>query len=128
MFSDCSSLQQLDLTNFNTGNVKDMSSMFWGCKALTEIDLSKFNTKNVTDMSCIFSGCTSLTKLNLSKFNTKNVTDMDNMFSNCNSLRTITSPNKNLNKKIIEQLKKLGFKGEPQQNEDNKFVWEKQPN
>jgi len=49
------------------------------------------------------------------------------MFNNCISLHTVTS-NNNLDPKIIQQLVKLGFKEEPQQNEDNKFVWEKQPN
>ena len=51
---------------------------------------------------------------------------MDYMFSECKALQTVTSPNKNLNKKIIEQLKKFGFKGEPQNNEaEDKFVWKK---
>ena len=31
MFSGCSSLKELNLNNFNTNNVIDMSSMFWGC-------------------------------------------------------------------------------------------------
>ena len=50
---------------------------------------------------------------------------MSSMFNGCKALQTITSHNKNLDKKIIEKLKKLGFKDEPQQNEDNKFVWKK---
>ena len=31
MFCECSSLKELNLTNFNTNNVTDMSFMFKGC-------------------------------------------------------------------------------------------------
>lgn len=31
MFYDCSNLGKLDLTNFNSSNVTDMSFMFYGC-------------------------------------------------------------------------------------------------
>ena len=33
MFRDCSSLESIDLTSFNTTNVKDMSFMFDGCSS-----------------------------------------------------------------------------------------------
>ena len=39
--------------------------MFHGCSSLTKIDLSNFNTKNVTNMSCMFWGCSSLRKENV---------------------------------------------------------------
>ena len=58
MFSGCSSLKQLNLSNFNTNNVTDMVGMFSGCSSLEELNLSNFNTKNVTNMECMFSGCT----------------------------------------------------------------------
>ena len=35
MFSGCSSLTNINLANFNTNNVKNMSYMFSGCKILT---------------------------------------------------------------------------------------------
>ena len=34
--------------------------MFWGCKNLTSLNLSNFNTENVYDMSKMFSECNSL--------------------------------------------------------------------
>ena len=83
MFFNCSSLKNLDLSNFNTKNVTDMRSMFYNCSSLKELDLSKFNTNNVTYMSNMFDSCSSLTKLDLSQFNTDNVTDMIWMFYNC---------------------------------------------
>ena len=56
MFCYCSSLTYLDLSNFNTNNVKDMSYMFCDCSSLTSLNLSNFNTNNVTNMSYMFSG------------------------------------------------------------------------
>ena len=49
-----------------------MNGMFSGCSSLTNINLSNLNTKNVTDMRCIFDHCYSLTNIDLSNFNTKN--------------------------------------------------------
>ena len=63
-----------------------MSDMFWGCSSLTNINLSNFNTQNVKNMSSMFSRCNSLTNINLSNFNIQNVTDMSYMFYQCNSL------------------------------------------
>ena len=34
MFSGCSSLQSINLSSFNTTNVKDMRCMFYGCSSL----------------------------------------------------------------------------------------------
>ena len=47
MFYDCSSLKELNFSNFNTSNVTNMSAMFFGCLSLEKLDLSKFNTINV---------------------------------------------------------------------------------
>ena len=58
MFSGCSSLKQLNLSNFNTNTATDTVGMFSGCSSLEELNLSNFNTKNVTNMECMFSGCT----------------------------------------------------------------------
>ena len=62
MFSECSSLININLSNFNTNNVTNMSYMFSRCSSLTNINLSNFNTNNVTDMSDMFSGCKKLNK------------------------------------------------------------------
>ena len=60
-----------------------MGGMFYGCSSLKELNLSNFNTNNVINMECMFSGCSSLKDLNLSNFNTNNVTNMISMFSGC---------------------------------------------
>ena len=57
MFYGCSSLKELNLNNFNTNNVTDMSYMFYGCSSLKELNLNNFITNNVTDVSYMFVGC-----------------------------------------------------------------------
>ena len=57
MFEGCSSLKELNLSNFNTNNVTNMYSMFHGCSSLKELNISNFNTNNVTNMSDMFSKC-----------------------------------------------------------------------
>ena len=89
MFFGCSSLTSLDLSNFNKSNVINMSYMFSNCKSLISIDLSNFNTSNVTNMNDMFSHCSSLINLDLSNFNTVNVTSMNDMFGSCSSLTSL---------------------------------------
>ena len=60
MFSNCSSLNSLNLSNFNTNNIINMSYMFSDCSSLTSLNLSNFNTNNVNNMSYMFSYCSSL--------------------------------------------------------------------
>ena len=43
MFCGCSSLKELNLNNFNTNNVKDMSGMFYYCSSLKKLNINNFN-------------------------------------------------------------------------------------
>ena len=94
MFASCSSLTSLDVTKFNTVNVTNMSKMFYDCVALLSLDVTNFNTANVTNMSYMFFCCSELTSLYLTNFNTEKVTDMENMFFDCSSLTTIYASSK----------------------------------
>ena len=89
MFRECSGLTSLDLSNFDTSQVTDMSQMFNYCSKLTSLDVSKFDTSNVTNMSSMFYYCSSLTSLDLSSFNTSKVTDMSFMFYYCSRLTNL---------------------------------------
>ena len=93
MFSECGSLQELDISGFHTENVTNMYCMFYGCKNLKELDASKFNTENVTDMSYMFYGCENLTELDVSHFNTENVNNMYCMFYDCENLTELNADN-----------------------------------
>ena len=86
MFSGCSSLENIDLTDFNTSSLTQLSSIFSGCSSLKSIDLSKFDISNVQDMSYIFYNCISLKTINLANFNGHNIVNMNYSFSGCKSL------------------------------------------
>ncbi len=116
MFRECTSLETLDLSSFNTKKVKNMYAMFDGstnlrsitlpkgfigssvtnlfsmfkdCTSLTELDLSGSNSENVKDMSEMFNGCSALSKLVLTDFKTGQVSTMESMFLNCSTLETL---------------------------------------
>ena len=116
MFSNCTSLETLDLSSFNTekvtnmsdmfvgstnlrtinlpkgfigSNVTDLNGMFRGCASLTELDLSGSNAEKVKDMYKMFYGCVALSNLNLSGFKTGSLTDMRYLFSSCQSLESL---------------------------------------
>ena len=82
-------IKKLDLSGWDTSNVTDMQSMFWGCRSLKEINISNWDTSNVTDMGYMFVYCESLKKLDLSGWDISNVTDMFSMFGNCSSLEKL---------------------------------------
>ena len=87
MFSCCTSLQNIDLSNFDTSSAIKMNFMFFECKKLEELDLSNFNTSNVNNMSFMFKNCSSLKKLNIVNFNTNNVDGINCIFSSCKNLK-----------------------------------------
>ena len=94
MFCGCRKLKTLNISNFDTNKVTNMSTMFNACMNLTELNISNFDTGNVTDMSLMFSFCSNLATLNLSNFDTRNVTNMESMFHECDNLATIYVSNK----------------------------------
>ena len=78
---DIKNILEIDLSNFDTSMVMDMSNMFYSMSKLTTLNLSNFDTSNVTDMRSMFNGMTNLASLDISSFNTKNVENMSGMFS-----------------------------------------------
>ena len=55
-------LKKINLSNFNTKNVKDMSFIFNHCESLEELDLSNFKTNYVKNIRKMFSLCLLLKK------------------------------------------------------------------
>ena len=74
-----SKLTTLDLSSFDTSNVKNMFYMFFSSVATEIKGLNNFNTSKVTNMYGMFFG-TKATSLDLSSFDTSNVTSMKQMF------------------------------------------------
>ena len=93
MFNSCNNLTTLDVSDFNTSKVTNMSSMFQNCFKLTLLDVSNFVTVNVTDMSNMFNECNSLTSLDVSNWDTSNVTSMSNLFRRCYVLNELDMSN-----------------------------------
>ena len=93
MFSGMSHLTTLDLSNFDTSQVTNMNNMFSGMSNLTTLDLSNFDTSQVTNMNNMFSGMSNLTTLDLSNFDTSKVTNMERMFNNMTNLTTLNLSN-----------------------------------
>ena len=80
---------ELDLSHFDTSQVTNMSSMFYGMSNLTTLNLSYFDTSQVTNMEAMFRGMSNLTTLNLSSFDTSQVTNMSSMFYGMSNLTTL---------------------------------------
>ena len=99
MFGLCEKLTSIDLSNFDTSNVTDMSDLFntsnifSSYSALTTLNISNLNTSNVTSMFSMFNSCTSLTALDVSSFNTSKVINMSFMFAGCSGLTTLDISN-----------------------------------
>ena len=83
-------IKTLDVSGFDSSEVKDMSMMFSEMFALENLDLSHFDTSSATNMQQMFFYSYNLKGLDLSNFNTSNVTSMHAMFD---SLGIITSNN-----------------------------------
>lgn len=89
VFSNCSTLTQLDLSNWDTRNVQYMIGTFSGCTNLTEINCSGWNTSKVYNMQAAFYNCKSLQTLPVRDWDSRSVMYMDNAFAYCESLTNL---------------------------------------
>ena len=89
MFMGLSNLSSLNIASLDTSNVINMKSMFKNDKSIKNLDLSTFNTSNVEDMNSMFCGTSTLSTLDLSSFNTSKVKDMALMFFGLNAMANI---------------------------------------
>ena len=89
IFSGCYDLYSVDLSSFDSTNVKEMCCMFDRCKRLKTINFSSFKTDKVNNMRSMFYGCHTLDSIDLSSFNTTKVNDMSRIFYECYSLKSI---------------------------------------
>ena len=89
MFGGCSILESLDVTGWNTSNVKDMYDMFYICERLKSLDLSSWDVSNVKNMSGMFHYCSRLKSLDLSSWDVSGVDTMEGMFYYCSNLKSL---------------------------------------
>ena len=102
MFAYDRALNKLDLSKFDTSKVTTFNSMFYSCDKLDSIiGLSQWNTEDATDMSSMFAYDFSLKELDFSssnqklkpsRFNTSpsKVKNFSSMFAGCKVLKSIT--------------------------------------
>ena len=60
MFKGLTNIIEIDLSNFETSKVKDMSYMFDNCTNLEKINFGNINTSLVENMKCLFHGLTKI--------------------------------------------------------------------
>ena len=69
MFYGDYSLENLDLSSFDTSKVKNFDYLFYGCSALTKLNLNNFVPDNLESYVWIFADCYNLSYIDISKSN-----------------------------------------------------------
>ena len=93
LFYGCESLEELDLSNFDTSSVEKMNFMFYYLKSIKSLGISNFNTEKVEYMNYMFKGCESLISLDISSFQVEQLKNFDGMFSSCLSIKSLNISN-----------------------------------
>ena len=66
-------IKRIKSNNFNTNNVTNMSYMFSECSSLKELNLTNFTTNKVKDMRSMFSECSDDLKSKIKSFKFQNI-------------------------------------------------------
>lgn len=89
MFSECTQLEELNLSGFNMSQVENISCMFYHCEALQNINFFGWDTSHVRLMDRLFAHCSSLKAVDTRWLNTSLVTNLSNLFYCCKSLKSL---------------------------------------
>ena len=82
MFSQLSSIININLYNFNSSKTNSMESMFDGCLKLKNIlNISNLKTNSVTNINTMFKNCESLSSI--LTIENKDIEQYTNVFENC---------------------------------------------
>ena len=89
IFNDCKKLENLNISTFETGNVKYFEEMFKNCSSLMRLpSIIDFDMKNAESLEGMFKDCSNLNSLpDISGWDLRNVKNMKEMFSGCENLR-----------------------------------------
>ena len=94
---------KIEITNFISNKVTDMSEMLYNCNNLKEIiGLNNLITNNVIYMDKMFSRLDNLAYIDVSNFNTRRVESINNMFSYNLNLVEIKGLNNLLTDNVID--------------------------
>ncbi len=108
MFSDCTSLESVDIGTLDFGYASIYCGLFSGCSSLKEVTI---NCPKGYNMGFMFSGCTSLTDVTMTGCNGHKLNVFE-MFGDCTSLKNVDLSGLDLSKtedfeKMFENCKAL---------------------
>ena len=86
MFMNCSSLKNIDLRDFDVGNVQSINELFYGCSSLETVYLGEKVTIGYDEAGQWFYNCSSLTTIYVLNDNFSSLHTASNMFYNCTNL------------------------------------------
>jgi len=90
LFYELNNVEIIDVTGWNTENIKNMEYMFDQLKNLKEIrGIKNWNISNVLTSENMFRQCESLRTLDLSRWKPQKLRSMDSMFDGCENLTEI---------------------------------------
>ena len=99
MFSECKKLRKTSFWGWDTTNVRYMQQMFFDCTSLQTLDIQNFNTPNLSKTDYMFAGC-GASIIRMDNFKMNSVYSEYGMFNNTPSgkeLLITTRDNKLLN-------------------------------
>ena len=88
MFRYCTKLKNIiGIENLDVSKLEDVNSMFYCCENLAELDLTNWNPISLENMSYMFYLCSNLKIIkNIEKWQLPNIKDVNHMFSDCTKL------------------------------------------
>ena len=89
MFSGCSNLKHINLSNFDVSNIMQMEYMFYDCNSLSSLDLSNFKMNTLQSINFMFYNCSSLEYLDISSFDFDHLLQYDSIFYFTDKLKYI---------------------------------------
>jgi surface protein len=90
MFKGCWNITEVNnISEWNTGNVKYMGSMFQGCTRIKSIDFSNCDLKNLSGAIGMFRGCTTIKYIGFNNCDFGKLARVEYMFDGCEALETI---------------------------------------
>ena len=95
LFKGCRNLVEIDLSNLESENIKDLNSTFENCENLEIANLSLKNGTNVNSMANSFSGCSNLKEVDLTNLKPKYNISLQFMFKDCINLNYVDLSNFN---------------------------------
>ena len=86
-------LKHLNVSNFNTCNVTDMSDMFYGQGSIKKLNVSKWNVSKVETFDHMFADNFNLEFINVKNWDVSSCNNFNAMFNDCLSLKNISVEN-----------------------------------